>query len=357
MSGNPLRRAGGSAYRGWKGLPAAPARGLGDLRADGFRAVLQPTRTPMIALDAPPRALDALPTSDAWRGFAPGSWEDRIDVRDFIQRNYNPYEGDAGFLAPATARTEALWTKLGGLFEEERRRGVLDVSQVPSSITAHAPGYIDRENELIVGLQTEAPLKRAIFPNGGYRMVEASLEAYGFEATRTSRRSSRSTARPTTRASSTCTRRRSWRPAAPASSPASPTPTAAAASSATTAASRSTAWTGSSRTRRRPSASARRGPLHRRGDPRPRGTRRADPRPPRAEGDGRQLRLRHLRPAGNAHEAVQWLYFAYLAAVKEQNGAAMSLGRTSTFLDVYFERDLAEGTITEAGRRSSSTTS
>src|SRR5688572_16423101 len=112
---------------------------------------------------------------DHWRGFNPGLWQKEVDVRDFIQQNYTPYDGDESFLAPATARTEGIWAKLQALFVEERKKGVLDVSQIPSSITAHAPGYIDRENEIIVGLQTEAPLKRAIMPNGGFRMVQGAL--------------------------------------------------------------------------------------------------------------------------------------------------------------------------------------
>src|ERR1044071_3990766 len=116
-----------------------------------------------------------------WGGFTTGLWQKEIDVRDFLQQNYEPYEGDDSFLAPATERTKKLWERLNGLFVEERKRGVLDVSQIPSSITAHAPGYIDRENEIIVGLQTEAPLKRAIMPNGGFRMVLNALKTYGYE--------------------------------------------------------------------------------------------------------------------------------------------------------------------------------
>ncbi|HRZ59449.1 MAG TPA: pyruvate formate lyase family protein, partial [Rubrivivax sp.] len=117
----------------------------------------------------------------AWRGFRPGTWNTRVAVRDFIQHNYTPYEGDASFLAGATERTRNLWKKLLVLLAEETKKGVLDVSQVPSTITAHGPGYIDQKLELIVGLQTDAPLKRAIMPKGGWRVVEASLEAYGFE--------------------------------------------------------------------------------------------------------------------------------------------------------------------------------
>lgn len=118
---------------------------------------------------------------DCWRGFQPGLWQKEINVRDFIQQNYTPYHDDETFLAGATARTENLWKKLERMFVEERRKGVLDVSQIPSSIVAHAPGYIDRPNEVIVGLQTDAPLKRAIMPNGGLRMVTTALKAYGYE--------------------------------------------------------------------------------------------------------------------------------------------------------------------------------
>ncbi len=117
-----------------------------------------------------------------WQGFKTGLWQKRIDVRDFIQQNYEPYEGDDSFLADATARTTNLWNRLNELFVEERKKGVLDISLIPSSITAHDPGYIDRSNEVIVGLQTEAPLKRAIMPNGGFRMVVTALKTYGYEA-------------------------------------------------------------------------------------------------------------------------------------------------------------------------------
>src|SRR5262245_60534237 len=116
----------------------------------------------------------------AWRGFLPGAWQSRLDVRDFIQRNYTPYEGDASFLAGATDRTLDLWEALLPLLAEEREKGILDVSLVPSGILAHDPGYIDKDREIIVGLQTDAPLKRAIMPFGGWRVVEASLKAYGY---------------------------------------------------------------------------------------------------------------------------------------------------------------------------------
>ena len=107
-------------------------------------------------------------TASPWTGFSKGLWQKEINVRDFIRQNYEPYEGDNSFLG-----------RLNELFIEERKKGVLDISQIPSSITSHSAGYIDRENEVIVGLQTEAPLKRAIMPNGSLRMVLTALKAYG----------------------------------------------------------------------------------------------------------------------------------------------------------------------------------
>ncbi len=120
--------------------------------------------------DAGPKGL---PAADAWRGFQRGSWESRIDVRDFIQRNYQPYQGDQSFLAPATQRTEQLWDRLKGLLEEERKAGgVLDAdTRTVGQIASHLPGYIDKELEQIVGVQTDAPLKRAMMPYGGLRVA------------------------------------------------------------------------------------------------------------------------------------------------------------------------------------------
>src|SRR3954447_22746101 len=119
-------------------------------------------------------------TKGARGAFETGLWTKDVNVRDFIQANYTPYYGDESFLAGPTKRTLGIWKKLTDLFREERRKGVLDISQIPSSITAHGPGYIDKPNEVIVGLQTEAPLKRAIMPNGGLRMVLSAFEAYGY---------------------------------------------------------------------------------------------------------------------------------------------------------------------------------
>src|SRR5436305_4766742 len=120
---------------------------------------------------------------EAWRSFRQGAWCDSIDVRDFIVRNATPYQGDESFLAGPSQRTKAVWAKLQPYFREEQKKGVLDVdAKAPSNLLAHKPGYIDRENEVIVGLQTDEPFKRAIFPYGGLRMVEAGLKAAGFDA-------------------------------------------------------------------------------------------------------------------------------------------------------------------------------
>ncbi|MCU0970561.1 MAG: formate acetyltransferase, partial [Gammaproteobacteria bacterium] len=118
----------------------------------------------------------------AWRGFSGTVWQREIDVRDFIVANVTPFAGRPDFLAPLTARTQAVWERLQPLFREEIKKGVLDVDPAtPASLTAFGPGYIDRDNEVIVGLQTDKPFKRAIMPTGGFRMVEAGLKAAGFE--------------------------------------------------------------------------------------------------------------------------------------------------------------------------------
>ncbi len=292
---------------------------------------------------------DALPGGTAWQGFTPGPWTDGIDVRDFIQRNYTPYEGEADFLAPATERTTGIWSKLCAMFPEERAKGIYDVdASTPSTITSHAPGYIDADNELIVGLQTDAPLKRAIIPNGGWRMVEGALETYGYEPDQTVKK--------------IFTQYRKTHNAGvfdvyP--------PNVRAARSSHIITGLPDAYG-----RGRIIGDYRRVALYGvDGLIAAKKLERAELDMERStedvirdrEENAEQIRaLAELKtmaasygydisgPATNAHEAVQWLYFAYLAAVKEQNGAAMSLGRTSTFLDVYIERDLAAGTITES---------
>jgi formate C-acetyltransferase len=286
-------------------------------------------------------------TIPGWEGFNIGLWQTDIDVRDFIQQNYEPFEGDETFLAPATERTKNMWEKLQELFLEERRKGVLDISQIPSSITAHAPGYIDRDNELIVGLQTDAPLKRAIMPNGGFRMVANALKTYGFE--------------PDPHVVEAFTKYRK-------------THNDAVFDAYTEDIRRcrsSHILTGlpDAYGRGRIIGDYRRVALYgvtRLIETKQEEKRRLDSAMSTDEiiRDREELseQIRALKelqqmaasygfdvstPARTAREAVQWLYFGYLAAVKEQNGAAMSLGRTSTFLDIYFERDLKSGTINE----------
>jgi len=289
------------------------------------------------------------PTSadSPWQGFRGLIWQREIDLRAFIQLNYTPYEGDASFLAPVTSRTKKIWSTLSKLFVEERKKGVLDVSPIPSSITAHASGYIDKDNEIIVGLQTEAPLRRAIMPNGGLRMVLTSLEAYGYK--------------PDPQVVETFSKYRK-------------THNDGVFDAYTDDIRRcrsSHILTGlpDAYGRGRIIGDYRRVALY--GVDRLIEHKKEEKRALEAEMStediirdreelSEQLRaLEELKemaalygfdisgPARSAREAVQWLYFAYLAAVKEQNGAAMSLGRTSTFLDIYFERDLKAGRLTE----------
>jgi formate C-acetyltransferase len=287
-----------------------------------------------------------IPT-EPWRGFRPGLWQNQLNVRWFIQRNYTPYDGDETFLAPPTERTRRLWQQLEELFIQERKKGVLDISQVPSSITAHSPGYIDRDNEIIVGLQTDAPLKRAVMPNGGLRMVLNSLEAYGFDAS------------PTLVETFSKYRKTHNDGVFDAYTP----------DIRNCRSSHILTGLPDAYGRGRIIGDYRRVALF--------GVARLIQQKKQEKADldsamstediirdreelSEQIRaLQELQamaksygfdvsgPARTAREAVQWLYFGYLAAVKEQNGAAMSLGRTSTFLDIYFERDMAEGTLTE----------
>jgi formate C-acetyltransferase len=284
----------------------------------------------------------------AWSGFRGERWRHGIDVRGFIQDNYTPYEDDDAFLAGPTERTAALWRDLSGLFAEERRRGILDVDvHTPSTITSHLPGYLDRAQELIVGLQTDAPLKRAIMPNGGLRMVEAGLHAYGYEldpAVREIFTKYRKTHNDGVFDAYTDEIKRARRAGVITGLP-------------------------DSYGRGRIIGDYRRVALY--GVDRLIDAKRAEraaiddvPSTEEVIRDREELaeQIRALseleemarsygddisRPAATAREAVQWLYYAYLAAVKEQNGAAMSLGRTSTFLDVYLQRDLDAGLLTE----------
>ena len=282
-----------------------------------------------------------------WEGFTAGLWQSEINVRDFIQQNYQPYEGDGSFLAPGTSRTTKIWEQLQQLFVEERKKGVLDISQIPSSITAHAPGYIDRENELIVGLQTDAPLKRAIMPNGGFRMILNALQTYGFE--------------PDPQVVEIFTKYRKTHNEGVFD--------AYTADVRKCRSSHILTGLPDAYGRGRIIGDYRRVALYgvaRLIAQKEEEKRRIDSAMSTDEiiRDREELseQIRALKelqqmaanygfdistPARTAREAVQWLYFGYLAAVKEQNGAAMSLGRTSTFLDIYFQRDLNAGAMTE----------
>ena len=286
-------------------------------------------------------------TIPPWHGFRSGMWQTEINVRDFIQQNYDPYDGDATFLAPATERTLKIWDTLKALFVEERRKGVLDVSQIPSSITAHGPGYIDRDHEIIVGLQTEAPLKRAIMPNGGLRMVVNALKTYGIE--------------PDRQVVETFSKYRKTHNEGVFD--------AYTADIRRCRSSHILTGLPDAYGRGRIIGDYRRVALYgvNRLIARKEQEKTALDRLPSSDEvirDREELseQIRALKelitmaaaygfditgPARTAKEAVQWLYFGYLAGVKEQNGAAMSLGRTSTFLDAYFQRDLAAGTLTE----------
>ena len=285
-----------------------------------------------------------------WREFKPGSWCTTIDVRDFIGRNVTPYLGDEKFLAAPSERTKAVWAKLQPYFQEERKKGVLAVdAKTPSTLLAHKAGYIDQDNEAIVGLQTDQPFKRAIFPYGGLRMVEAGLKAAGFPAD------------PQVHEAFTKYRKTHNDGVFDAYTP------------EIMKCRRSGIITGlpDAYGRGRIIGDYRRVALY--GVERLLDAKRAE----RVQVDdmwpsdevirtreelAEQIRaLQDLasmaklydcditRPAADAQEAVQWTYLAYLGAVKEANGAAMSIGRISTFLDIFIERDLREGTLDEAG--------
>ena len=285
-----------------------------------------------------------------WYGFKKGVWQDEINVRDFIQQNYTEYTGDSSFLAKATPRTEALMKKLESLFTLERQYGgVLDIDTATvSSLTSYAPGYLDKANEIIVGLQTNRPLKRGVNPFGGMRMARQACEAYGYKLSRKVEEEFRFR---TTHNDGVFR-----------------------------------AYTDEMRAARKCHVITGLPDAYGRG---------------RIIGDYRRVALYGVNklieekkkdkaalasqafntevtrlneelyqqiaflgflkemaasygydisePAGNAREAIQWTYFAYLGAIKEQNGAAMSLGRVSSFFDIYIERDIADGTLTEEG--------
>lgn len=301
----------------------------------------------------PDRSLETLrqqlcTKEETWESFEPGPWMDSVNVRDFIQKNYQPYDGDGTFLSPATAATQTLWNQVKTLMAQEREKGILDAeTKVPSGITAYGSGYLDQTLEKIVGLQTDQPLKRAIMPLGGIRVVEKSLEAYGYEIDRQTHEiftKYRKTHNDGVFDVYTTEMKK---------------------------ARHSGIITGL------PDAYGRGRII---GDYRRVALYGVDFLMADKEAQLRSLEhdvvseevirlreeiseqikaLQELKslgasygfdlgiPAATAQEAVQWTYFGYLAAVKEQNGAAMSLGRVSTFLDIYMERDLARGRLQE----------
>ncbi len=284
-----------------------------------------------------------------WNGFTKGVWQDEINVRDFIQANYKEYTGDCDFLSPATARTKALMEKVLALFAEERRRGgVLDIdTETVSSLTAYAPGYIDKDNEIIVGLQTDSPLKRGVNPFGGIRMARQACEAYGYKL---SDKIENEFKFKTTHNDGVFR----------------------AYTDEMRAARKSHVITGlpDAYGRGRIIGDYRRVALY--GVDKLIAEKKKDKKAVSASDfNVDQIRqseelfqqisfLGYMKemaamygfdisePAANAKEAIQWTYFAYLAAIKEQNGAAMSLGRVSTFFDIYIERDMAAGILTES---------
>ena len=286
----------------------------------------------------------------SWRGFQLGPWSTSIDVRDFIVRNATPYSGDEKFLAGPSKRTKAVWNKLQPYFHDEQKKGVLAVdAQTPSTMLAHKAGYIDKANEVIVGLQTDQAFKRAIFPFGGLRMVEAGLKAAGFEAD------------PTVHQTFTKYRKTHNDGVFDAYTPEIMRCRKSGIITGLPDAYgrgriigdyRRVALYGVDRL-----IEAKKEERHQIDDMWP-----TDEVIRQREELADQIRaLEDLvamaklydcdisRPAADAHEAVQWTYLAYLGAVKEANGAAMSIGRISTFLDVYIERDMREKILDEAG--------
>src|SRR3954468_3651084 len=286
--------------------------------------------------------------ADPWSGFVTGLWNTESNVRDFIQLNVSPYFGDESFLEGATERTKAVWAKLEAMFPEEREKGVYAISQIPGSITAHDAGYIDQDKEIIVGLQTDAPLKRAIMPNGGYRMVANALETYGYKidpAVAETFTKYRKTHNDGVFDAYTADARRCRGSHILTGLP------DAYGRGRIIGDYRRVALYGVDRLIERKQREKAALDFDWSTDEIIRDREELSEQI-RALGELKEMAAKYgfdiSKPAGTAVEAVQWLYFAYLGGVKEQNGAAMSLGRTSTFLDIYFDRDLRAGRITES---------
>jgi len=287
-------------------------------------------------------------THEHWNGFTPGVWQEEINVRDFIQRNYTPYTGDDSFLAEVTPRTQELMAKLQELFAEERKKGgVLDVdTDTVSSLTSYAPGYIDKDNELIVGMQTDSPLKRGVNPFGGIRMARQACAAYGYRLSDKveDEFKFRTTHNDGVYRAYTDEMRKARKCHVITGLP------DAYGRGRIIGDYRRVALYGVDKLieeKKKDKANVAAGGFN------------ADSVKLTEELYQQITFLGYLKemaalygydisgPAKNAREAIQWTYFAYLAAIKEQNGAAMSLGRVATFLDIYIQRDMDAGLLTE----------
>jgi formate C-acetyltransferase len=283
-----------------------------------------------------------------WKEFNVGNWNNKVDVRDFIQRNITPYEEDEAFLTEATEQTKALWDKAAALMNEEGKKGILDAeTKIPSSVTSHNPGYLDKDNELIRGFQTDKPLKRGIMPKGGLRVVKNALEAHGYELSpevieifgkhrkthndgvfsaysdeiKKARHSGILTGLPD-----------------------------AYGRGRIIGDYRRVALYGVDYLIKEKTQSLKvlKTPVY---DEEVIRKREEITEQIKSLKDlkvlGNIYELDISQPAETAQEAIQWTYMAYLAAIKDQDGAAMSLGRVSSFFDIYIERDLARGILTE----------
>lgn len=287
--------------------------------------------------------------SNSYEGFNGGKWQTEINVRDFIQRNYTPYDGDASFLMPATEATNKLWKECCDLFEKERESlGVLDMdTKIVSTITSHGAGYIDKSYEKIVGLQTDKPLKRALQPFGGIRMAESACEAYDYKVDSEISmifRKYRKTHNQGVFDVYTPEMRKARHAGILTGLP------DAYGRGRIIGDYRRVALYGIDRLIE--DKIEQHASVHGTMTPEKIQLKEELAEQIRALEEMKELGNIYgfdiSKPASNAQEAIQWLYFGYLSAVKEQNGAAMSIGRTSTFLDIYIERDLQRGLITES---------
>ena len=285
----------------------------------------------------------------AWEGFKPNKWQDEINVRDFINHNYTPYEGDDSFLAGPTTRTTNMWKTVAELMKKERENnGLLDAdTSVVSSITSHGAGYINKDEEIIVGLQTDKPLKRALMPYGGYRMVEGSCQAYDLaldpkvtEVFTTYRKTHNDGVFDAYTPDIRACRKSGIVTGLPD----------AYGRGRIIGDYRRIALYGIDRLIQDKESQKTLSDLSSMTEEVIR-EREELAEQIRALKDMKKMAAAYgldiSKPAENAKEAIQWTYFGYLAAIKDQNGAAMSIGRISTFLDIYIQRDIENGVITE----------